>query len=264
MKKISFRPSSLKIFYLVIYLILISLIVYTPKLINGPVQLTKKLIIEEEIIEGSLLGILFLLNILVLNLYKNEAVKQKMLIRKITDEKKSAEEKLDDSFKYIGQVNIQLQQIKSIFNNHTRFPETKNDFRKILFYYGERVFGIINANWVLFRVINSNTHRTVHEQFETRHGLTLDYPHVSNRLIVEKQCCSPFTTIISNPQNLNILVCCVIPVSKINNDEQAFIQAITNEITMLFVILKSAYYKNTENENAETARYQQKAFESKS
>jgi hypothetical protein len=93
------------------------LIVYTPKLVSSPVHLTEKLIIEEEIIEGSLLGILFLLNILILNLYKKEDQRQKMMIRKINDEKKSAEEKLDDSFKYIGQVNIQLQQIKSVMTN---------------------------------------------------------------------------------------------------------------------------------------------------
>jgi hypothetical protein len=227
--------------------------VYTPKLINGPVHLTEKLIIEEEIIEGSLLGILFLLNVLILNLYKKEALKQKILIRRINDEKKSTEEKLDDSFKYIGQVNIQLQQIKSIFNNHSRFPETKNDFRKILFYYSERVFGIINAKWVLFRVINSNTQRTVHEQFEMRHGLIFDYPHISNKMIVEQQSCSPFATVISNPQNLNILVCCILSVDKISNDEQIFIQAITNEITMLFVILRSAYYKNSNNGNEKPA-----------
>jgi hypothetical protein len=55
------------------------LIVYTPKLVSSPVHLTEKLIIEEEIIEGSLLGILFLLNILILNLYKKEDQRQKMM-----------------------------------------------------------------------------------------------------------------------------------------------------------------------------------------
>ena len=246
MKKLSFKPSAIKVIYLAIYVILFSLIVFTPKLINGPVYLSEKLIVEEEIIEGILLGFLFLLNILVLNLYRKEDTRQKLIIRKINDEMKSAEEKLDESFKYIGQVNTQLQQIKSIFNNHNRFPETRNDFKKILHYYGERVFGIINANWVLFRVINSDTKRTVHEQFETRHGFTFEYPHISNKMIVEKQTCSPYCLIISNPHNLKILVSCILPVDKISNDEQVFIQAITNEITMLFVILKSTYYKDSE------------------
>jgi hypothetical protein len=62
-------------------------------------------------------------------------------------------------------------------------------------------------------------------------------------MIIEKQSCSPFTAVISNPQNLNILACCILPIDKISNDERIFIQAITNEITMLYVILNSSYYK---------------------
>jgi hypothetical protein len=62
-------------------------------------------------------------------------------------------------------------------------------------------------------------------------------------MIIEKQSCSPFTIVISNPQNLNILACCTLPTDKISNDERIFIQAITNEIIMLFVILNSSYYK---------------------
>jgi hypothetical protein len=62
-------------------------------------------------------------------------------------------------------------------------------------------------------------------------------------MIVEKQQVSSFTTVISNPQNLNILVGCILPVEKISSDERIFIQAITNEFTMLFVILNSSYYK---------------------
>jgi len=180
-----------------------------------------------------------------LNLYKKENSRQEMLIKKINDDKKSAEEKLDDSFRYIGQVNVQLFQIKSIFNNPNKFPETRNDFRKTLFYFSERVFGIVNANWVLFRIINSDTHRTLHEQFELRHGFSLDYPHVSNKMIIENESCSPYTVVISGQQNMNILVCCILPVEKITNEERVFIQAIVNEITMLFVILKSSYYKNS-------------------
>jgi hypothetical protein len=62
-------------------------------------------------------------------------------------------------------------------------------------------------------------------------------------MIVEKEIILPFSYVISNPQNLNILVSCIMPVDEINNDQQIFIQAIINEITKLFVILNSYYYK---------------------
>jgi hypothetical protein len=62
-------------------------------------------------------------------------------------------------------------------------------------------------------------------------------------MIIEKQPVLPFSYVISNPENLNILVSCIMPVDKISNDQHVFIQAIINEITKLFVILNSVYYK---------------------
>ncbi len=243
MKKLNFHPSLLQIIYIIIYIILFAFIVYIPTLITGPIHITEKMIIEEEIIEASLLAIMFILNIFIFNLYRNESARQKELIKKISNDKKTVEERLDDSFKYIGQINVQIQEIKSIFNDTDKFPETKNDLKKAYLFFSKRVFGIVNTNWVLFRIINCITQKTINEQFETRQGLTIDYPHISNKMIVEKQSCLPFTTVISNPPNLNILACCILPDVEISNDERVFIQAITNEITMMFVILNSSYSK---------------------
>ncbi len=85
------------------------------------------------------------------------------------------------------------------------------------------------------------------DRVETRRGFSCQYPHVSNKMIFEKQFISSFTTIISNSQNLNILVYCTMPIDKINDDQRVFIQAIINEIIMLFIILNSSYYKNGNN-----------------
>jgi hypothetical protein len=247
MKKVNFHFSHLQILYLVIYVVLFSLIVYIPKLISGPVYITEKFFVEEEIIEGALIAVLFILNILILNLYNKETLRQKELIKKINSEKEKAKEKLDDSSKYIGQINVQIQEIKSIFNNSYKLPETKNDFKKALLFFCNRVFGITKTDWVLFRIINTNTHKTLIEQLGSRQGFSTEYPHISNKEIIEKQSLSPYTVVICNPQNLSILTYCILPVEKITNDERVFIQAITNEINMLFLILNSPYYKKQEN-----------------
>jgi hypothetical protein len=242
MKKIKIQPSFLQVLYLLITLILFSVILLTPLLIKGPLHLTEKLILEEEIIEGFLLSVLVLLSIVIYTLYTHESAKQKELINKINLAKKSAEEKLIDSFQYIGQINVQIEQIKLIFNNSDKLPGTKNDFKKTLYFLSERVFGITKADWILFKIIDIKNNKTINEQFETRHGYTFDYPHVSNKTIIENQSCPPFTAIISKPQNFNFLVSCILSVDSISRDERIFIQAIANEITMLFVILNSLYY----------------------
>jgi len=50
--------------------------------------------------------------------------------------------------------------------------------------------------------------------------------------------------VIYNPDNLDILVFCVLPAEKISLDERIFIEAIIDELTKLFVIINSLYYKN--------------------
>jgi hypothetical protein len=243
MRKINFKPSFLQIIYLIIFSILFSLVIYTPALIKGPAQLTAEVILKEETIEGSLFCILFIMSILILNLYKHEIDKHKELINKISTEKMKVENRLFNSEQYIGITNVQIQEIKYIFNSIDKFPETKEDLKKAFIFFGERVIGIVNSNWVLIRIIDINTQRTICEHLVTRQGFSCNYPHVSNKMIIEKQPISPFYYVNSNPKNINILVSCIMAIDKISNDQRIFVQAIINEITKLFVILNSLYYK---------------------
>jgi len=243
MKKISFHPTVLQVTYVFIYVILFALIIYIPTLINGPVHITNKLILEEETIEGSLLGMLFILSIIILNLYKREVFRHKELISKINHDKKRVEERLIHADQYIGMVNAQIQEINSIFNRIDKYPETKADLKNSFRFFGERVLGIVNIDWVLFRIINSDTQRTIMERFETRQGCMLSCPQVSNKMIIENQPIVPFTSVISNPENLNILAFCILPVDTIHDEQRIVIQAIINEITKLFVIVSSSYYR---------------------
>jgi len=243
-RKIKDQNISLQILYLIIIFILFCFIIYTPTLINGPTRITEKLILQEETIEGSLLGILFLLSILILNLYKREVFKHKELAELTNKAKIEVVNKLRTSDQYIGRLNVQITEIKSIFNSISKYPDTKAELKETYRFFGKRILGIVNSNWVLIRIINSNTQRTISEHFEIRQGFSFEYPHVSNKMIIENQNFPSYTSVISNPENLKILAFCIMPVDQISNDQSVFIQAIINEITKMFVILKSTYYKS--------------------
>jgi hypothetical protein len=243
MKKINFQPSILQIIYLAIFSILFFFIIYTPTLIKGPLNLNPKLIIEEETIEGSLLFILFIMSVLILSSYKHEIKKQEEQINKINSEKIKIKERLNDSERHIGIMNVQIQEIKSIFNSVEKYPETKDDLKSVFSFFGNRIIGIVNSDWVLFRIIDSKTQRTLCDYFSTRHGLEYNYPHISNKIVIEKQSILPFSYAISSPKNLNIIVACIIPIDNISSDQNIFIQAIINEVSKLFVIFHSVYYK---------------------
>ena len=242
--KTKVHPPKLQIIYLIIILILFFFIIYMPTLIEGPLHISKKLIIEEETVEGTLIGILFIVSVMILNLYKNEVYKHKQLIQKINDDKKKIENRLLESDQYIGRVNVQMLEIKSIFNGIDHYPLTKTDFKKTFSYFGVRILGIVNTNWALIRIINSNTRRTISEHFEKKVSVEPEYPHISNKLIIEEQKIVSHTSVIYNPANLNIIVFCILPVEKISNDDRIFISAIIVELTKMVIIINSTYYKN--------------------
>jgi len=88
------------------------------------------------------------ISILILNLYKREVNRHKELITKINGEKKKVEERLTDSEQYIAVLNVQIQEIKSIFNTIDKYPETKDGLKKAFNFFGDRVIGIVNSEWV--------------------------------------------------------------------------------------------------------------------
>lgn len=242
--KINNHPSFLQVLYLTIIFILFSFIIYTPTLINGPVHITKKMMVEEETIEGILLGILFIVSVLILNLYKHEVIRHKELIKKINKDKQKIENRLSASDQYIGMINVQIQEINSIYNGIDNYPTSKTELKNTFKYFGLKILGIIHSDWVLIRIVNCNTLRTIGEHFEKRESITINYPHISNKMIIENQQIQSYTSIIYHPKNLNILVFCIFPVEKISTDERIFIQAIVDEITKLYVIINSIYFKN--------------------
>ena len=242
MRKLNFHPSFLQILYLLLFLILFSVIIYIPTLITGPIHITEKFILEEEKVEGSLVAILFILSIFIFNLYKREVSTHKELINKIKKDKKSVEIRLNESDHYIGIINVQLQEINSIFNSITNYPENKADLKKTYIFFAQRTLGIVNADWVLIRIINCETQRTISEHFEKKQDFTSKFPHISNKLIIENQQIPSCSAVVCIPNHLNIIVSCVLPIDEISKDQQVFIQAIINEIAKLYVIFKSSNY----------------------
>ena len=236
----------MQLLYFVLYVVLTATMILTPIILTRSVHIKRMFLIDEDVMEVVLLGFLFVLTLLIFRLYKQEASKQEDLINNIKKDKQRADEKLFDSLDYIGEVNVQIEEIKLMFDFSNAYPGTKNDFKRTVRFLSERILGMINTNWVMLRIINHRTQRTIYECFETRNGISCRYPHVSNKIIVEQQSAPQFTTIVSSPQNLNILVFCAMPVLDINHDQRVFIRAIMNEITMLFIILHSSLH-NDEN-----------------
>lgn len=249
MKNTGFHPSFLQLIYLILFIFLFTLIISTPEFIIGSVHFSERLIVREEIVKGILLGILFVVSTLILNLYKGEVAKHKDQIEKINTDKQKVEERLQISDQYIGMINVQIKEIKSVFFSIDNYPQTKADFKRTFTFFGEKVLGIVNSNWVLIRIVNSESQRTISEHYKARNRSINKYPQISNKLMIDAQPIASHTSIISNPKDIDILVFCVLPLETISSDEQIFLQAIIDEITKMYIIFNSSYFKNNAGAN---------------
>jgi len=240
MKNTKVHFAYLQIVYLTILTVLFLFIIYPPSFVEGPVNL-KKLIPEKETIEVILTSILFLLSIFIMRFYKREVDKNREQIQRIKNDKMRVEERLLESDQYIGLVNVRIQDIKSIFYSFENYPKTKAELKNTFVFLGKRILRITNSNWVLIRIIDKSTQKTISEHFESKGEQTSGYPHVSNKTIIEEKQLVSNISVICNPKNLDILVSCTLSVDKISNNERIFVQAIANEIAKQYIISNSTY-----------------------
>ena len=126
--------------YLLILIVIFLLIALTPYIIRSGFT-----VFEEQLVEVGIIVIFFMVGYAILFLYRKEAAKNLKNISRLTKDKGALENRLTEAFKYIGTVNIQVQEIKSVFSDIRKFPENKKDFGYILQFIAQRTLSMVNA-----------------------------------------------------------------------------------------------------------------------
>ncbi|MFH1822406.1 MAG: hypothetical protein ABH830_01765 [Patescibacteria group bacterium] len=228
-----------RIHFILIFIILI-LVVVTPYIVNS-----KFLFIEEEYLEMGLIVMLFIIGYAIFRLYRKEVERNLEEIKKINVEKNNLEDRITESFKYIGSLNVQIEEIRSIFSDIKKFPENKKDFKYILQYSANKLLSIVNADWVLVRIIDTQNFKNLREYSKARGQTVLPKCNIKNGELLAGKCYDGYSAIKSAQENFRVITACIFPVEKINENEEILIKAIINQLEMLFVIFSSNYYKNS-------------------
>lgn len=233
----------LKAAYLSSLTLLLGLVVFTPYLIRSGLWLKGRIIVEEEIFEGALIALLLLVGYFASRGYKKELDKYAKELKELATKRVDLENKLNDAFCYIGAVNVQLLEIKSVFTAQKRYPENKRDFKHIQSVFARRALGIANVDWVMFRIIKPDTLRTLQEHSETRGNTILLKRQISNRAIAGNEVIAGCSVVCSEQENLTIKAFCILPIENLTENQKILIGAIVNELEMLFIIFSSEYYR---------------------
>jgi hypothetical protein len=226
--------------YFAILVIIFLLIVFTPYIIRSGFTL-----LDEEIAEVAAIALFFAVGYGILLLYRKEVAKNRNELDRLKQDKGTLERRLTEAFHYIGTVNIQIEEIRSVFLHIRKFPENKKDFRSILQFLAEKALCMVNSEWVLFRIIDTQNLDTLREYSESR-GNAVPLNHkISNKHLVSKEKFKGFTVLGSEQENFHITTFCIIPKERLSRDQKVFIKAVVNQLEMLFIIFTSTYYKNS-------------------
>lgn len=228
--------------YIAILILLYSLIVCTPFLLSKNALIKNSVFIEAEFVEGLLIAVLLVISYFVSVLYRKTIARYSSQIKELSVKKADVESKLGDAFKYIGAVNVQVEAMKSLFPSLKKYPKDKKDLKNCFHLLAEKVLCLVNADWVIFRIIHVDSLKTVRDYSETRGQAILLKHNISNKSIISEDI-NGCSVVGSDQKNLTIKVFCIIPSDELTATQKSLIKAIADTLEMLFIIFKSQYYK---------------------
>jgi len=237
------KTKVLEIVYVVSSVLLVSAVVFTPFIVGHNFLLTQKIIIEEDVVEAALIMVLLSAAYILSYLYKRELSKYRQKIEGLAGDNSNLSGELTDAFKYIGVVNIELQEIRSIFSGIKRYPVTKGEFKKLLQVFARKVLEITRADWVVIRIINRDNFRTIKEQRGFKKNVAFAGKRISNKAIISKQKMDGYCVVGSCQDNLRVQVVCILTYNGIGMPEKILVEAIANQLEMLFIIYTSQAVK---------------------
>jgi len=238
-KKIDF----LEKFYFLLLAFFFFFIIFVNFIVQGDISASGKIFIEEEYVESFFILILLFLSYAIFIKYKKEIDKNRKII---IQEKKQLEKSkviLEDSFKYIGEINVQIQEINEVIKGLKEFPEKKNDFKNILNFLIRKALSIVNNDWVLLRVIDLASGQTLMENLQLRKDVVLPNYKISNQKLISEKMIDGYGVETSEQCNLGLKAFLIFPKNDLKKEQRVLIKMLINQLEMIYIIFKSKYYQ---------------------
>jgi len=216
-----------KIYFFLLIVILFAVVGVT-HVIGGDLNIREHILIREEYLESFFILTMLLIAYFIFNSYRREIEKNK--------------EHLEEAFKYIGQINVQLQEIEDAFSKIEKVPENKKELKHLIDYLANKALSIINVEWVLVRIVGFENARTLKEGIKSRGPAVLLKHEISNGDLIEQREIKGITYISSKQKNLGIKAYFIFPAEKINEKQKILIKALANQLEMIFIIYNSKYF----------------------
>ena len=223
-------------FYFSILLVLLLCVSTTPLLIQHGISITDNFMIEEEVLETALILVLFGISFLILIRFMNRLKAYRQAVNRAVQDKTKLVSRLVEAFRYIGKVNVEIQEIESVLCGVAFYPQSKREFRRLVDQLASRAMTIADAPWLVVRMIDRHSGHTVSEHSVQRPEGGLPSITVGNRALIEGRRVDGMQTIGPRQDNLDLLTVFILPASVISKEKIILLTAILNQIEMLFIL----------------------------
>jgi hypothetical protein len=185
--------------------------------------------IGEELLEALTIAILITMGFIITKLYEKELT--------------SKESYLQEAWGHIGEINLLTEAFKDALVDIEKYPENKQEMKHLLVIMTDKILGMINSPFVMIRILLPDKgNKILSECIRPRENSPKFKIKISDNDIISGKN-EAYEIISSTAKNSKIKSFCVFPKTKITNEQRLFIQKITNDITMLFIIFNSEFYK---------------------
>jgi hypothetical protein len=225
--------------YLAILLFLLGSVVATPLVIRHGVSLTHELMIEEETLESILILVLLTVSMLILSAFRDTLQAYRRVMQRAEAEKAAMGSKLAEAFDYIGAVNVEIHEISSVLCGVDHYPKSKKEFKQLLDGLATKAMTVTGAPWIVIRMINRCSGRTVAQCAVERSPGLLPPVTAGNRTILEGRRAEGLRTIGTAREDIDLITVAILPAIPLGEEETLLVKAIVNQIEMLFLLYRS-------------------------
>lgn len=202
----------------------------------------------EEGVEASAIIILFVVGYFIMLLYQKEVSKNSALIDQLSITKDNLESQLEEIFKYVGALNVQIREMRSVFSDIKKYPDNKKDFKNIVDFLANKILGIVAVDWAVIRIIDLNNFQTLTEGNVNRgDNKPVLKNGINNVKLTKGQAGEGRLVFSSHQDNLKISAFCVMPAGEISDEQEMFIKSIVGQLEMFYFI-----YSTLTNNKKET------------
>ena len=230
--------------YFSILLILLLLVSTTPLLVRQGLSLSEQFLIEEDVLETIMIIALFALSILILVLMVKRLKAYQLEVDEAVNEKFRLTSRLADAFRYIGKVNVEIQEFESaLCGVATCYPQSKKEFKRLVDQLSTKAMTIGAVPWLVVRMVDRQSGQTVNEHAVCHSGCAVPSMTIGNRALLDGVQFDGLQTVGPRQQNLDLLTVFILPATEISKEKNVLLTALLNQIEMLFLLYRAGCIK---------------------